>query len=469
MSAKPTISLSRWADLVGSFVTDAPSGLRDTGFVDATPLEADILNAELNQLYLWALYLSDGALSGDYSIDGNLSIATGRTVALGGTTTLTVGGALRVGGVYLAAASTDQTIEKLLIPFGVGGGNHQWDLPGQKGTDATLPGVATPYCFALHPGGAYLDYGSANGIFKITPGTLFMKVANADGVNQTFLPFTFDGTQQFPTIAAGGSDYRVDLLQIKIERVSGALSATLSTKQGTPAASPTIPTCDTGFVPVGFVLVGASWTNATQPFIGLEQSAGAGQAVLYDCRMPVGVRAIRVDPVMFKLETAWALANQNQVVTNSNGTNKMYVPFANAYSPGRIIGVGIENIGAGTATPTNAGLLRVQAGVAPSVNFIAGHTFGGGTTGASSGSSAITRYFRRDFEDNHVPMGSGPVIQRSATEQVGVPLWTNGYRCPQDPQPQASAPFGNAALSWVNTTNGVSVGGVWFAIAGGLS
>jgi hypothetical protein len=364
---------------------------------------------------------------------------------------------------------TDNFFEKLLIPFGSASGTRQWDLPGQKGTDANLSGVSTPYCFALHPGGAYLDYGSANGIFKITPGTLFVKSANADGVNPTFLPYTFTGNEQFPTIVAGATNYRIDLLQIRIVRTidstQSTLTATLSTKTGTPAASPTIPTCDAGFFPVGFVCVGATWTNATQPVIGNELAAAAGAAVLYDLRMPIGVRTIRIDPTLFKLELNWALSNQNQFATLSNATNKMYVPLASGYGPGRVIGIGVEST---NVNATHLGLLRVQAGVAPSVNFLAGHTMGGGVTGASSGSSAIFRSFRRDFEDNHVPMGSGPVIVRSAGEQVGVPLWANGHRAPQDPQPQASGPFGLACVGFVNAS-GASVAGVTFVMASGIS
>lgn len=89
MSTKPDVTLSRWADQAGSFVTDAPSGLRDTGFLDATPLEADIVNAELKQLYLWAKYLSDGALSGAHSISGGLSVSSGGISLSGGDFTVT--------------------------------------------------------------------------------------------------------------------------------------------------------------------------------------------------------------------------------------------------------------------------------------------------------------------------------------------------------------------------------------------
>lgn len=118
MSTKPNIALARWADLVGSFVTDAPSGLRDSGFVDATPAEADIVNAELKQLYLWALWLSDGdvafhnlsatgtlIVAGSTTLNGGLTIATGQAVTLSGTTTLTVGtGAVTFGGLVNANA-----------------------------------------------------------------------------------------------------------------------------------------------------------------------------------------------------------------------------------------------------------------------------------------------------------------------------------------------------------------------------
>lgn len=95
MSTKPDVTLARWADLAGSFVTDAPSGLRDTGFLDGTPLEADIVNAELKQFYLWAKYLSDGALSGNHSIAGGLSVTAassfGAALTVNGTLTVNAG------------------------------------------------------------------------------------------------------------------------------------------------------------------------------------------------------------------------------------------------------------------------------------------------------------------------------------------------------------------------------------------
>jgi hypothetical protein len=74
MASKPLIALARWADLVGSFVTDPSSGERDTGFEDGNPAEADKVNALLKQLYLWALYLDGAVLSGSHAIDGSFTV-----------------------------------------------------------------------------------------------------------------------------------------------------------------------------------------------------------------------------------------------------------------------------------------------------------------------------------------------------------------------------------------------------------
>lgn len=94
MATKPTIALARFADQVGSDVVDPTSGLRDTGFVDNTDIEQGFVNALFKQLYLWALYLSDGALTGNHSISGALSVAS--TLTISGAEV--VSGALTIGG-----------------------------------------------------------------------------------------------------------------------------------------------------------------------------------------------------------------------------------------------------------------------------------------------------------------------------------------------------------------------------------
>jgi hypothetical protein len=72
MSTKPTIAEARFADTGGADVLSPPSGLRDSGFVAGTPIVQSYVNELYHQLYLWALYLSDGALAGNHSIGSQL-------------------------------------------------------------------------------------------------------------------------------------------------------------------------------------------------------------------------------------------------------------------------------------------------------------------------------------------------------------------------------------------------------------
>jgi fibronectin-binding autotransporter adhesin len=118
MSTKPNLVLARWADLAGSFVTDAPSGLRDTGFVDGTPLAADIVNGELKQLYLWDKWLNDGdcafhnlSATGTLQATGATTLAS--TLEVAGTLTCDVGaviaGAITIGGTLGVTGGTTLT------------------------------------------------------------------------------------------------------------------------------------------------------------------------------------------------------------------------------------------------------------------------------------------------------------------------------------------------------------------------
>ncbi len=142
MSTKPTLELSRWAT-GGVNITVPNSGERDTGFVPGTPASSKRVNSLINQLYLWAQYLSDGALSGDHTIGGTLEvggtltcdevavmegdITIGGLCTVGGTTTLTgavttgsdvtTAGKVTVGGQLLAFTdftfTADNTTDQL--------------------------------------------------------------------------------------------------------------------------------------------------------------------------------------------------------------------------------------------------------------------------------------------------------------------------------------------------------------------
>lgn len=84
MAAKPTIALARFAD-GGSADKSAPSGgLRDTGFVNGSIIAQSFVNELLFQNYSWALYLNDGALTGNHTIAGTLGVSSALTVTSGG-------------------------------------------------------------------------------------------------------------------------------------------------------------------------------------------------------------------------------------------------------------------------------------------------------------------------------------------------------------------------------------------------
>lgn len=85
MATKPNIALARFADTGAAVVVDPPSGLRDTGFVRNDPIDEGTVNALFRQNYLWAKYLSEGALSGDHSVDGMISAAKLRLATAGRT------------------------------------------------------------------------------------------------------------------------------------------------------------------------------------------------------------------------------------------------------------------------------------------------------------------------------------------------------------------------------------------------
>lgn len=85
MSAKPNIALARFGDLITP--VDPPSGVRDTGFLDATPASADFVTALFRRHYEWDKWLDDGDVSfttvgvddslvvgGDATVGGDLSI-----------------------------------------------------------------------------------------------------------------------------------------------------------------------------------------------------------------------------------------------------------------------------------------------------------------------------------------------------------------------------------------------------------
>lgn len=332
------------------------------------------------------------------------------------------------------------------------------DFGGDDGAN-----VSTLWAYCISPGHAFLRQGSANNKIQVAPGTLLQKVANSDGTTLVLIPFTFAGTEEWTLANGDATNPRVDLLQMKLTYApsTSTPSAQLTVKQGTPAGSPTIPDPDAGFVPVGTVVVGQTWTSAsTAPIFGVD-TASSGKVVVHDQRMPLGVSRYVCDPVMYKLDLAWALSAINTGVLSSSGTNRCFVPcYVNR--PGRLIGVDVT-----TDTTITAGAITM-GGYPTGSNSLSGNYQKGNTFAGSAifGTVRHVRAQRKDIDGAHNP-SAGPTIQQSATNKIGVPLWTSGRRTPQidtNAQAPANTP-GWLMLAIQNQTNGTTLGETAFWVA----
>lgn len=129
MATKPAIALARFATGVGAAVEDPTSGLRDSGFVGGTPIDEGNVNALLKQLYLWALYLDEGALAGNHSIAGALTVNGTLTVpTIGGsanfTGAVTMASTLGVTGFITATAGLTAAPNQHVTVSGTGRFQH---------------------------------------------------------------------------------------------------------------------------------------------------------------------------------------------------------------------------------------------------------------------------------------------------------------------------------------------------------
>jgi len=373
---------------------------------------------------------------------------------------------------FVRAQLTDQILQSHIAS--VANSSTRPDFGGDDGADSS-----TLWAYAVSPGMAFLRQGSGNSKIQIAPGTLLQKIANSDGVDSTLVPFTFAGTEEFTLTNGDATNPRVDLLQMKLEYITDTPSSvdfqdavtrantsdggtntrrriqcTLSVKAGTPAASPVIPDPDAGFVPVGSAVVGHGWTTAgAAPIFGID-TAEINNVVVHDQRMPLGVRSQLVTPLLYLLETAFALSQVNTVATSSNATNLMFSRCPTI--TGRLLGVDVVTIQALSSvarlvryTPSNS------PGNPPSANVAVRNGFGSFTT--LSGTVARSR--RIDFEAAHVPH-VGPTVLQSATNKIGVPLWANGLRTPTIP---TSDIYSSIMLRLQNIGNGTGIyDTVWY-------
>jgi len=307
-----------------------------------------------------------------------------------------------------------------------------------------------PFLLAAKPGQASLVQGSANNKIKITKGTVFQAIANVDGATPAILAYTFPGTDEVTIANAAGATPRVDLIQVALSQVDDSnetrdfedattreitstttakrhrTACTITVKQGTPNASPTVPTLDAGCVAIATVVVGASYAAASG-FL-YDDTAGAN-AVIHDQRMPIGVRPGQIVQAANGANypganfTADPAGQTLQCTTPST----MWFPCLEGDTAGRVIAA--STVGNFTVTQ-NCRFYRIFAGPG-------GFGYGSNSLNESnmngSGGSVLKRrsVVSGIFETHHTP-GAGPTVQASA-DGVGVPIWSNGHRGWVDP------------------------------------
>ncbi len=350
---------------------------------------------------------------------------------------------------------------------------------GEDGADAS-----TLWAYCMNPGRAYLRQGSANNKIQLAPGTLLQKIGNAAGADSTLVPFAFAGTEEWTIASGDATNPRIDMLQMKLEYITDTpasvdfqdavtranttvastatrrrIQCTLSVKTGTPAASPRIPDPDTGFVPVGCAVVGHGWTSAgNAPIFGVDVTE-ANNVVIHDQRMPIIMRGLVVDPLVFQNETGWILEAGNGSIITNNATNRLFVKCPNML--GRVVAVDVMTA-ASLSTIGSLGSGTGSFGGPPSTFYAAGNGFG--TNNVWSG--VLQRSRRRDFEGLHTP-AAGPTILPSTTNLYGVPLWASGYRTPNVDDTSGALVPHYAFFRIVNgVSGGVRVADVTFYVAG---
>jgi hypothetical protein len=358
-----------------------------------------------------------------------------------------------------AAQLTDQILENLIGNF---------SATTVDPTNNTLRGAnaSTLYAYCPSVGGAYPRPGSTNAKVQISPGVLFQKVANQTGTDSTLLAYSFVGTEEV-TIANGATNPRVDLVQMQLQLVTGGsatrsfkdattgiitsqtlnktrrVQCTLSVKQGTPGATPTVPDPDAGFVAIASVEVATTWAAGTAIWMGCSTTSSA-TATMHDQRMPIKVKqylASNSDAVLLSGTTYSAATGKLSFSANNNCVVKC--PSGGL---GRVVGFTCNgDATVGNPFLTNGVLLgncTAQGGFQSPASNSQWNTLSQITNVATPQST-----FYRTFDG--APNG-GLVISFSSVNKICRPMWTSGD----------SHPFGQgvaAQFTPVNNTNAIGV------------
>lgn len=375
--------------------------------------------------------------------------------------------------MFIGARITDQILAKMIpfLPNGLSNGDPT--AQGEYGKSVgAFSSKNQARAFALMPGGGYPWVGTATiaGVTLATnaigmqPGTLFQLIGDeSTGTDSQLLPFTFSGGETFSIAANSSGNPRVDLLEMALsfvttdsqsrdfEDATTGANTTVSmnkqrqvqcvyqVKQGTPAASPVVPTPDAGFCAIGAVLVNNGYATTTQIIAGVD--TGGSSAVLWDLRIPLNVKAHPVIATGMIADGRWT---PNELVSgwgwigyNANAANGLLtIPCPR--SDGRLIAVAISGYFAtGMASTAILGRAKLSTtiGGGPSITPVL--TF---TPLANVTSELIafdtTQHFKiaqLDTIDAAMDPSAGPTALPDVTDTIGAPIWCNGARCTTRP------------------------------------
>lgn len=214
-------------------------------------------------------------------------------------------GDLNDASAWALARLCDQLLEH---NAGILGANKDPDLWAENGADTDLVSLL----YTATGGDAMLKQGTTATRVSTAGGTVFQKIANADGAAPSFVPYTFAPGEFDLVIGAGHATLpRIDIIQVRLQitdgdaetrdfkdAVTGALTtastsktrrvtATVSLKAGTAAATPSYPAPDSGYAVLGAVRVPATWTTGIA-----ADGAGVSSAGLRQCSVPLRIEAV---------------------------------------------------------------------------------------------------------------------------------------------------------------------------------
>lgn len=385
---------------------------------------------------------------------------------------------------WALAQALDQTFAHLLGQLQTG--LKDPDMIGENGGEPAGNMLGVIYTMTGGEAILWADVGGGVTDVKITGGTIFQKLAAANGNEAQFLAHTIRDNEHTLAIAAGdATNPRIDIVQVKLEYVNGgsesrdfkdaitgALSstnvnktrrvqATISIKQGTPAATPTYPAPDAGYALLGAVRVPATWAGGFTP-----DGTGSASAGLRQCSVPLRIQAITQsmdEGVQVLSASNWSKVDAGVTASGGAGTD-LIVWCPHASHAKRIVGVAI------TARWVTSGAVELrrtpQALTGPN----------GGATPVNDLSSVLVNAdgtLRTYFAHlGHIADSSSDSNPSAANGHIGDAFWACGGKAGPTTRPfQLNIPpttgfLGNRSALWIDGGQNSTIYEVTWYLAG---